>query len=57
MRVTCVGTGTAAPEADRACSGYWVEAGEVQLLLDCGPGVVHSLARVGAAWPAITHLA
>jgi ribonuclease BN (tRNA processing enzyme) len=56
MRVTCVGTGTASPEGDRACSGYWVEAGDARLLLDCGPGVVHSLARLGIGWPGITHL-
>lgn len=56
MRITCVGTGTAAPEGDRACSGYWVEAGPARLLLDCGPGVVHSLARLGIPWPGITHL-
>ena len=56
MRVVCVGTGTASPEGDRACSGYWVEAGRARLLLDCGPGVVHSLARLGIAWPTLTHL-
>jgi ribonuclease BN (tRNA processing enzyme) len=56
MKLTCVGTGTAAPEADRACSGYWVEAGGSRLLLDCGPGVVHSLARLGLDWPRVTHL-
>lgn len=56
MRLTCIGTGTAAPEGDRACSGYWVEAGESRLLLDCGPGVVHSLARHDVAWHTLTHL-
>lgn len=56
MHLVCVGTGTAAPEGDRACSGYWVEAAEVRLLLDCGPGVVHSLARHRISWPGITHL-
>jgi ribonuclease BN (tRNA processing enzyme) len=57
MRLTCAGTGTAAPEADRACSGYLVEHGPIRLLLDCGGGVVHSLARLGLAWQEITHLA
>jgi len=56
MKLVCAGTGTAAPESDRACSGYWVEAGDVRLLLDCGPGVVHSLARLNIGWPALTHL-
>src|SRR3990172_11088705 len=56
MQITCVGTGTAVPERDRACSGYWVAAGDARLLVDCGPGVVHSLARLGVSWSDLTHL-
>lgn len=52
-----VGSGTAAPDAERACSGYLVEAGSTLLLLDCGPGVVQHLARFGLTWQRITHLA
>lgn len=53
-RLTVVGCGTVVPEADRSCSAYLLEAGEVRALLDCGPGTVRSLARVGADWGAIT---
>lgn len=56
MRLVCAGTGTASPEGDRACSGYWVEHGETRLLLDCGPGVVQSLARLRLPWSRLTHL-
>lgn len=57
MQLTIVGCGTAAPDGERVCSGYHVEAGHAQLLLDCGPGVVHSMARLGVAWSRLTHLA
>lgn len=53
-RFTVVGCGTVVPEADRSCSAYLLEAGPARVLLDCGPGTVRSLARVGADWPAIT---
>lgn len=52
-----VGSGTAAPEPDRVCSGYWLDARDVRLLLDCGPGVVHHLARFALSWQRISHLA
>lgn len=55
-RFTVVGCGTVVPEADRSCSAYLLETGESRILLDCGPGTVRSLARVGADWTAITHL-
>lgn len=34
-----------------------MEAGGVRLLLDCGSGVAHGLARAGADWMGITHVA
>jgi ribonuclease BN (tRNA processing enzyme) len=54
--LTCVGTGTAAPEPDRVCSGYVLETTGLRLLLDCGAGVVHGMARLGVDWRGITHL-
>jgi ribonuclease BN (tRNA processing enzyme) len=53
-RFTVVGCGTVVPEADRSCSAYLLEAGPARVLLDCGPGTVRSLARIGADWAAIT---
>ena len=57
MRLTVVGSGTVAPEPDRVCSGYFVDDGTTRLLLDCGPGVVHHLARFGLPWAALDHVA
>lgn len=57
MRLTTVGTGTATPSPARVNAGHLVECGEVRLLLDCGSGVVHRMASIGADWLGITHLA
>ena len=56
MRLTTVGTGTAAPSRGRVQSGHMVETGEVRLLLDCGSGVSTRLADLGIRWQEITHL-
>ena len=56
MKLTVVGSGTAAPTAERVCSGYWLEAGDHRLLLDCGAGVVHGMARLGLRWAELDHL-
>jgi ribonuclease BN (tRNA processing enzyme) len=56
LKLTVVGSGTAAPEAGRVCSGYWVESAEGSLLLDCGAGVVHGMARLGLPWASLDHL-
>src|SRR5687768_2351360 len=56
MRLTVLGCGTAAPDADRAASGFYLEAGGLAMLMDCGPGVVHHMARFGIDWQHITHL-
>lgn len=50
------GCGTAAPDGERVCSGYWLEHGDARVLLDCGPGVVHSLARLALPWQHTTHV-
>jgi ribonuclease BN (tRNA processing enzyme) len=56
MKLTCIGTGTAAPEPDRVCSGFLLEGHGLRMLFDCGPGVVHGMARLGIEWKTITHL-
>jgi ribonuclease BN (tRNA processing enzyme) len=56
MKLTIAGCGTAAPDGERVCSGYHVESHDTRLLLDCGPGVVHNMARLGIAWHRLTHL-
>jgi ribonuclease BN (tRNA processing enzyme) len=57
VRLTTVGTGTAAPSPARVQSGHLVEAGAVRLLLDCGSGIAFRMAQLGIRWQAITHLA
>lgn len=57
MRLTTLGTGTVALEPARVCAGYFVTAGSVKLLMDCGSGVCHRLAEHGLPWSDITHVA
>jgi len=57
VRLTTVGTGTAAPSSTRVNAGHLVDVGDVHLLLDCGSGVAHRLASIGADWMRITHVA
>src|SRR6478672_8384260 len=57
MRLTTIGTGTAAPHPTRVASAHLVEAGQVKLLLDCGSGAVHRMATLGVRWNDITHVA
>jgi len=56
IRVRVVGCGTAAPDPDRAASAFFLETAGLALLLDCGPGALHNLARFGLPWQHITHL-
>lgn len=57
MRLTTLGTGAAAPSPTRVNAGHLVDVGGVSLLLDCGSGVAHRLATIGADWMGITHVA
>lgn len=57
MRITTIGTGTAAPHALRAQSGTLIEVGGVRLLIDCGSAVVLRMAESGLGWQTITHVA
>lgn len=57
MRLTTLGTGSAAPSSRRVCSGNLVEAGDRRLLLDCGTGILHRMATLGLDWVSITDIA
>ncbi len=57
MRLTTIGTGTAAPSPGRVSAGHLVEVGGVRVLMDCGSGVVHRMAELGVDWMGVTHLA
>ena len=56
MELTVVGSGTAAPEPERVCSAFFITAGGTRVLVDCGPGAVHHLARFTLPWQRLDHL-
>lgn len=43
MRLTILGSGTAAPSLSRSCAGYLLEIGNEKLLLDSGAGTIRRL--------------
>jgi ribonuclease BN (tRNA processing enzyme) len=45
MKLTVLGTGSAMPTGERFQTGLLLESGEDRLLVDCGSGVLHRLAR------------
>lgn len=56
VRITILGSGTAAPNGFRNSAGYLVQTSDANVMLDCGAGTVHALARYGLPWEQITHL-
>lgn len=57
MELTVVGSGNAAPDPERVCAGFFLQHDGAGLLLDCGPGVVHHMARFGLPWQHVRHVA
>jgi ribonuclease BN (tRNA processing enzyme) len=55
--LTVVGSGTAAPHPRRVGASFHVRREGVRLLLDCGPGALHHLARFALPWDRLTHVA
>lgn len=53
MRLTVIGSGTTVPHPRRTSSGYWLETGDGNLLLDCSAGVQFRLAALGIDWAAV----
>ena len=56
MKLTVIGSGTISLSATRGCAAYLVEAGEALILMDCGPGAAHTMARHGIDWWGVTHI-
>ena len=56
MKLTVLGSGTVVPDGRRNSSGYFVESRGVRMMMDCGAGTVHALARYGLPWEQMTHL-
>lgn len=55
MKVTLLGTGSPLPDPNRAGPATLVQAGGLNLLVDCGRGVLMRLAAAGLPSPALLH--
>lgn len=55
--LTVLGSGTLVPDDRRHGAAHLLQDGETRVLLDCGPGTLHGLARYGVVWQEITHMA
>ena len=55
MKVTLLGTGSPLPDPNRAGPATLVQAGGLNLLFDCGRGVLIRLAAAGLPTPALLH--
>jgi ribonuclease BN (tRNA processing enzyme) len=56
MKLVVLGSGSSVPDGRRNMSGYWVEANDRRILLDCGPGVVPALPRYVDSWTDVSHV-
>lgn len=54
--LTVLGSGTALPSAERHSAAYHLDLPGASVLLDCGPGTLHGLARHGVDWAGLTHV-
>ncbi len=50
MKLTILGSGTCVPSLKRNASGYLLEAGDKEVLIDCGSGILLQLERVGRSY-------
>jgi ribonuclease BN (tRNA processing enzyme) len=53
MQLTFLGTGSAMPTGERMQTGLLVEDGDDRLLVDCGSGVLHTLARTDVGYEGV----
>ena len=53
MRLTFLGTGSAMPTGERMQTGLLVEDDDRRLLVDCGSGVLHTLARTNVGYEGV----
>lgn len=56
MELTILGSGTCVPNGERNSAGYFIESAGVRMMVDCGAGTVHALARYGLPWETMTHV-
>ena len=56
VEVTILGSGTLIPSGTRRSAGHFVTFGSTRILMDCGSGTMHGMARWGASWDEISHI-
>lgn len=56
MRITFLGTGSAMPTGERFQTGLLLESGTDRLLVDCGSGALHGLARTEPGYEGVDTL-
>src|SRR5437660_9659510 len=56
IEVTVLGSGSAVPAPGQTNSAYFVRAGTVRLLGDCGPAILQQLDALGLTPGDVTHL-
>lgn len=56
MKLTILGSGTVVPSGSRNSAGYFVELPDARVMMDCGAGTVHALARYQLPWEQMTHV-
>ena len=56
VEVTVLGSGTFIPSGSRRSAGHFVSFGSTHILMDCGSGTMHGMARWGAPWEEISHI-
>lgn len=56
FEVVILGSGTLVPSGTRRSAGHFLTYGSTHMLLDCGSGTMHGMARWGAAWERISHI-
>jgi ribonuclease BN (tRNA processing enzyme) len=55
IKLTILGSGTVVPNGTRNSAGYFVDLPDACVMMDCGAGTVHSLAKYGLPWEQMTH--
>ncbi len=56
VEVTILGSGTLRPDARRHSASHLVRHGSSCILMDCGSGALHGMARWAAPWDGLTHV-
>lgn len=56
VHVRILGSGVLLPDAAHGSPAHWLEGAGLRILMDCGAGTLHALARERLAWSKISHI-